>query len=282
VGASAQVERPAGAGGRYRLLVRNDTLASVPAVASWASPLLWLLFVALLLILAHLLLKYCAIAWPGTVADLRHALINYCEAPRVVAGLPPPDNRQAGLLQRMRDLERQLDDKRRACVPERQAERPAPPARPPVGPDLGARRDAARGQTGAVNVILGWESDDDLDLHLTCPDHVSRIYFNNRQACGGVLDVDQQAGSSRSATPVENIFFVEAGQVPGTYLVEVHRFASRSSGTASTPFKVELRINNVVVETHEGQAVDGDRKRVFEFTLPYVRRDNATPERSGR
>src|SRR5205823_10621394 len=102
------------------------------------------------------------------------------------------------LLGRLAELDGRLRDKRNACVVQQP---PAPPPAAPPPTDVTERG----GTIGAVNVILRWQSADDLDLHVRCPDG-SEIYYNQRTNCGGTLDVDANV-SSVIASPVENIFW---------------------------------------------------------------------------
>ena len=137
--------------------------------------------------------------------------------------------------------------------------------------DSSRRVEEEGGRIGAVNVVLSWDTDDDLDLHVTCPDG-QKIYFANKSACGGTLDVDRNAGAgSIVERPVENIVW-DAGKAPaGNYLVEVVRFAARSSEEAPTPFVIELKINGETVETRHGESFSEDVSlRVLEFELPWT------------
>ena len=80
----------------------------------------------------------------------------------------------------------------------------------------------AGGQSGQVQFTLLWDSQVDLDLHCYAPDG-SHIYYGNRSAGGGNLDVDAQAGW-KVDDPVENIYF--SGRAPGEYNLVVHNYSS--------------------------------------------------------
>lgn len=272
----AQVQQaPADDGGpaRYRLLVSPNTFRSVPAIATgiaWLSALLWALFTLLLLIIGYLLLKYCAIGLPGSANDIRTAIFNFCDLPAVAANLPANTDysRQASLLAKLNQLELSIEAKRRAC----HAQTRPDASRPTTTPEASSRLQREHGQVGAVNLILTWNTDDDLDLHVRCPDG-TQIFFANQRACGAVLDVDQNmADNSVTREPVENIFWADTNAVPGEYTVWVDRYKSRSSGDQATNFRVELRINNQQVESHDGR-IDGEKtlQQVFTFKIPYER-----------
>jgi hypothetical protein len=273
--ARAQVQQAeAGDGGpsRYRLLVSPNTFGSVPVVASnwaWLSALLWLLFTLLLLLIGYLLLKYCAIGLPGGADSIRNAIFNFCDAPVVSESGPPivDNSHQPALLARLHQLEVSIADKQRACHAQIRPEQPASTQ------EATRRLHDAEGRIGVVNVILTWNTNDDLDLHAKCPDG-THIFYSNPRACGAVLDIDQNMSDNNvTATPVENIFWADAtGAAPGEYTVYVDRYKTRSSGSAPTKFRVELRINNVPVEAYDG-TIDGERnaRQIFTFKLPYER-----------
>lgn len=114
-----------------------------------------------------------------------------------------------------------------------------------IDAELAARLAREGARSGAITISLMWNNRDDLDLHCICPDG-SHIYYGNRNACGGMLDVDMNAGGACSDTPVENIFFNDGAPL-GQYRIQVHNFTHRVPGPA-TPFKVCLQINGNVQE----------------------------------
>ena len=130
--------------------------------------------------------------------------------------------------------------------------RQTPPAAPPkaeVPPrtprdcqpsELDRRREQAGGQTGQVTVSLGWDGTADLDLAVVCPDG-GTIWFNQRNACGGRLDVDMNASGKHSPTPIENVFW-PSKPGKGTYQVYVSLFDRRGDRRRSIPFQVELDV----------------------------------------
>jgi hypothetical protein len=142
---------------------------------------------------------------------------------------------------------------------------PEPPARPPQPPPNDdadrARREGA--QEGRVQVILGWDSRDDLDLSIICPDGTVISYLQ-RQGCGGTLDVDRNVGNQRSRTPVENVFF--DNPIPGTYQVRVHQYDHVDR--QETPYRVTIRIAGQPDRTITGVARPGPPRVVDRFTIP--------------
>lgn len=259
--------------GRHRLTIQ-PVLGSFPGdvgAVPWIAWLLWPLFVLLLLIIGYLLLKNCALAWPGTTDYVHRAIFNFCASPPVLR----EESRQASLLDELQRLDRNLETRRNACTVRREPPReheakrlPQPPvANPPVPPPVDR---VPPPMIGAMNVILSWDTDDDLDLHVICPGG-ARIYHAATHGCGGELNIDQNRSDNNiSAHPVENITW--STPPAGEYKVEVDRYKIRSSTGRDTDFTVELRINGERVETHPGHATGAGQPRlVFTFKLPYVR-----------
>ncbi len=126
-----------------------------------------------------------------------------------------------------------------------------------------AQRQGARG--GKLQVILGWDDTNDLDLRVVCPDGKD-IDFEHRQACGGMLDVDAngEQGTPLTSSPVENIYFPDPQ--PGRYRIVVDPFGMRERD--ATPFRVTIRRDGQPDQVVTGMAEDGHRNRVIlEFTV---------------
>lgn len=256
--------------GRFRLQISGTTLASMPVVvgrASWASSLLWLAFVLLLLLIGYLLLKNCAIGLPTPFDGWRYTLLNYCTAHSTVAnGAANDDGRQSGLLDQLTDLDGQLAEKRSRCAAENPRGRDAPRNSVDVIKERG-------GTIGGVNVILRWQTADDLDLHIKCPDQ-TEINFSTRQNCGGTLDVDANVRSA-IPTPAENVSWPLNAAPAGEYNVDVHRYANRS-GSQESSFIVELYIDGKCVEKYP-QTTGDVKKGIFKFILPYTKTEICRP-----
>jgi Phosphatidylserine/phosphatidylglycerophosphate/cardiolipin synthases and related enzymes len=97
------------------------------------------------------------------------------------------------------------------------------------------------GGRGNLKITLKWTTTDDLDLHVFDPSE-QEIYFNNKErTCQGVigrLDVDANAGTSCTTTPVENIYWEGTAPI-GKYRVQVNLYTKRS-GTYEIPFTVTV------------------------------------------
>lgn len=94
--------------------------------------------------------------------------------------------------------------------------------------------------SGDVCCRLAWFNYDDLDLHMIEPDGYE-IYFGNRgrkSRCGGDLDVDMNAGSGKTRTPVENIVYENVSTMKeGNYKLFVYNYNKRESDNVG--FEVE-------------------------------------------
>lgn len=172
------------------------------------------------------------------------------------AGLPLLDDlrreegRESALRAEAARLTQQLGDRRVACPPppgpppRPAAQRPAPvptPAPAPAPPRT-ADADRAREQgarTGRLQIILAWDDQNDLDLMVTCPSG-QRIFFNQRRACGGELDVDQNYTPPFTPRGVENIVFSDA-VAPGRYAVTVLHSGQRPPAPRTSAFRVTVR-----------------------------------------
>ena len=104
--------------------------------------------------------------------------------------------------------------------------------------------------TGDVCCRLAWHNHDDLDLHMKEPDG-NEIYYNNNRGysnnrgnksrCGGMLDVDMNAGSAQTREPVENIFYESRSTMKeGIYHLFVNQFARRENHDYGFEVEVDL------------------------------------------
>jgi uncharacterized protein YfaP (DUF2135 family) len=125
------------------------------------------------------------------------------------------------------------------------------PTTPPLTEEsMNERLSNANAGVGDITVSLAWDSWDDVDLHMNTPAG-GHIYYRNKNADGGTLDVDRNAGSERVLDPVENIYFA----VPqnGHYKVWLNEFSDRTDGT--THYIVRVKIGDQT-QTFEG-TIDG-------------------------
>lgn len=104
---------------------------------------------------------------------------------------------------------------------------------------------------GVITISMLWNTTDDIDLHVITPSG-EEIYYGNRQAGGGMLDVDMQV-SYFVDNPVENIFFETAER--GTYSVFIVNFTDRNPGDSEVLVRVSVRGRvtdyRVVLDEHQ-------------------------------
>ncbi|MEM7744269.1 MAG: hypothetical protein AAF409_11230 [Pseudomonadota bacterium] len=147
------------------------------------------------------------------------------------------------------------------CVPE-----PTPVATEPSPEtdDIDRRVQQQGGETDALlRVTLAWDNISDLDLRVNTPSDCA-IYHAKREACGGKLDIDQNARADRLATPVENVVF-ESQPERGSYMVIVKNFEQRASG--ATAFKLRIHKGGQV-EEHQGSFERSKQTATFRFNYP--------------
>ena len=254
--------------GRFRLHIYHDLAQSLAVVRrswGWLLPFAWVVFSLLMLAIGWLLLKHCALGWPSVFDVASRPFLDYC---RIETAVRNDDAPIAALRQRLAQLDEQLRNRKLACVPPP----PPPPPPPQQRGETEKRLEEQGGRIGAVNIVLTWNTDDDLDLYATCPGGM-KIGYTNKVACGGKHDLDRNAGEI-VPKPIENIVW-ETGAAPaGKYTVEVNRYTARSSEQRPTAYTVELKIDGATVQTRTGEiAVDKVNTRVLEFELPWVRRN---------
>lgn len=96
---------------------------------------------------------------------------------------------------------------------------------------------------GTLRFTLTWDVNGDLDLNVVPPPPCAEIYFNNRESCGGKLDVDDT-----TTTGPENIFWLSA-YPPGDYIVCAESY---TSFVANANFIIKVVVNGALTNTFTG------------------------------
>jgi hypothetical protein len=244
--------------------------AAPPEKRSWLSWLLGLLGLLLLLLLLLLL-------WRDPFGWFKAALPQCVVQPgnaELLDELRAAQAREAALRTDIAGEMLRLGDRRTACPPPEPPPRPRPPEPPRVMPPPPAprqedadraRREGAR--SGRVQIILAWDDRNDLDLVMICPNG-ERLYFDHRQACGAVLDVDRNAGNNPlTPTPVENIVFA-AEPAPGRYRIIVWHFQNNPPAPASSPYRVTVKREGRPDQVFTGRVAAGQQVEVGHFDVP--------------
>jgi hypothetical protein len=103
------------------------------------------------------------------------------------------------------------------------------------------------GSSGELQVTLIWENYNDLDLHVGTP-RGEKIWFRNeRSRCGGILDVDMNAGGRFTNQPVENITWGRTRAPAGKYRIGVVHYASHGSRNP-TPYRIRIVFDGKTLE----------------------------------
>lgn len=129
-----------------------------------------------------------------------------------------------------------------------------------VADSIKERVKRAGGNTGApLRVSLAWSNYDDLDIHAHCPD--GHVYFSNKKM---ILDVDMNAGSGTTRSPVENLSWVSPRN--GAYRIDVNNFSKRESKDVG--FTLEVECNGTVQQfSCRTSPRSGETISCFEFTM---------------
>lgn len=213
-------------------------------------PFLWGLFTVLVAASYSLLLRACGVILVPEESWLRNLLPAACQATAASTPLGPLIDRREELEGLIRQAEIDLARAEGECQPPATLPSPPPPpapAAPPAPPpkprcpppptDLQRRLDREQAAHGHMEISVKWNSVDDMDLHVRCPDGTD-IYFGNRNACGGALDVDMNVGGgNRTSPPVEHI--VWDGEPPhGRYEINLVYFKRYAQPARPVPFEV--------------------------------------------
>jgi len=138
--------------------------------------------------------------------------------------------------------------------------------------NFSCRLQREKAKTGAVTASLAWNDPSDLDLEATVileKGGHAKIYYGNKQAAGGNLDVDMHARDGQEVDePVENIFWKKPPA--GVYSIAVNLYKKRGTRGAAIPFRVLLKRDGEDDLSKEGQVEnepDQRRVEVFRFTI---------------
>jgi len=120
-------------------------------------------------------------------------------------------------------------------------------------------------KSGDVVISLMWNNRHDCDLHVWTPSNEEIYYGNKKSRCGGELDVDMNAGSVTSDTPVENVYWPLGGAPLGTYRVEALNYGYHTSDTSPYEYTIKVKINDNVQFYNGTLSSAGQRNSVCSF-----------------
>lgn len=119
--------------------------------------------------------------------------------------------------------------------------------------------------TGDVQMTLRWDSEVDLDLHVTDPAGEEVWYLSPTSSSGGQLDVDAN-GTCADDPPVENVYWPTGGAPSGEYGVSVVYYGScEASGAAN--YEVTILVDGQTVDVRSGTLTEeGESQFIGNYT----------------
>ena len=118
-------------------------------------------------------------------------------------------------------------------------------------------------ETGPLRISLTFTTDTDLDLHVKTPAG-DEIYYANRTADQGKLDVDQCVSSCGTSSHVENVFF-SSPTPQGQYSFWVVNY----TGRAASDFTIDVVADGQSAQfTGNVAGTDGTQSNTFTFNYP--------------
>lgn len=122
------------------------------------------------------------------------------------------------------------------------------------GPWSRTTMDAIEVAGGDIQVSVTWDTEADVDLHVVDPSG-NEIYFGNRTASGGELDIDANAACSTSNIFQENIGWPQGNAASGSYVVRVEYWDACGAVETNYVVTVSLRPGTPVVPGTPGPTV---------------------------
>jgi|GEM_PF-2476841 len=249
--------------------VETTTAAAVAVTSNprnWVgilSSVLWTLALVLPFVIGWFLLPACGVRVPFTDRFVfgwgDGAFCRQLPNPRMEASR----SESSVLTAELRVRQDRVRSKIETCVPPQ----PEPVLDPIEEMKDRVRRAGVELNPNETTISLLWNTIDDLDLKLVCPngDKVSLA----AEACGGKLEIDRNVGSYTDH-PIEHIRFSGSSMMPGRYGVEVLFYGTNGGRPPSfTPFEVIVQQKGKapIIQSGGVQNAD-DLVRVMEFTVP--------------
>jgi len=115
-------------------------------------------------------------------------------------------------------------------------------------------KNAGGNVNGVLRCSLSWFNYDDLDIHVVEPNRNLIYYRHKMSGTSGVLDVDMNAGGSKSRKAVENITWSDKSRMlEGIYTVTINNYSLRE--TIDVGFDVEIEYEGTTYTFHYSQKV---------------------------
>jgi hypothetical protein len=206
---------------------------------------LWAVLAALMLGIFLTLLPACSDNLP-----LLNRLFNHCGIETAKArDLSQLREQNEALRDAMRQAEMRIATVDGDCATQqRRADAGLPPntlpqpnnsTTPPDARETEERSRRAQGTEGKLDITLAWDGTEDLDIHVRCPG--GEIWAENRNACGGLLEIDCNAkAGERDEHPLEHVTWV-TDPPAGEYEVLVRLYNRFDLPARDIPFTVVVR-----------------------------------------
>lgn len=95
--------------------------------------------------------------------------------------------------------------------------------------------------SGDVQILLGWNNYNDLDLICTDPEGESVFFRNRNVSSGGQLEIDMNVEYPDSKTPIENIFWQPGTAPSGTYNVYLLYYKNHQPNSNVTSYTIKIK-----------------------------------------
>jgi len=117
--------------------------------------------------------------------------------------------------------------------------------------------------TGEIMISLSWNTTDDIDLELLCPN--GTVIEHDGGGCGGWL---QDVDVINEPDAIENIRLVNrSSALKGEYRVMVSLHTLRNTESVPIPFKVQLVRGEILQHFDNNLDSEGQRRDIVKFTL---------------
>jgi hypothetical protein len=217
-------------------LPSTNELHAKPAFYTYSHIFVWLLILFLITIIAIWITPACNLKILGNCNESNFSV--------------------AQDLEKIKNLELELTKSLKFCKIEEKVEidlprKPSPVQTKVVEPDtVDKRLEENEASFGALNFTLSWDTKDDLDLFVTCPNGESISYRRSKKSQNscGTLNIDQNKNSHSSVTnPVEHII-VDAVKTGDKFSIVVNRHSKNSSTAAHVDFSLRVKSENILQE----------------------------------
>ena len=194
-------------------------------------PLYWFIWLAILILSLLIITKFipsCGLKWVANTCPIEGTYSNKINDLDIY----------------LQKLTRQSLVQNNICLRPQKAETSAIDEVPDAGDlEIKSRLDRESVASSEISVSLAWDTKEDLDLYVICPNNM-RVSFKKKSLaenkCGD-LDVDANFGSSISVQPIEHIVLQP---FVGTYKIIVESRKNNYSSATNTPTKVKVEVKN--------------------------------------